>query len=97
MAEFKSSAGQTIYDICLQTYGDLFFLLKLIQDNNVDSVNTAFFRGKVFIFDESLVNNAALSNRNRNDSIKYITQPAGGETPTEIPGDYNNDYNNDYL
>jgi hypothetical protein len=59
---YKAKIGQSIYDICLQTYGSLDHfingestLFKLIRENNIGSVNESGFAGKIFIFDASLI------------------------------------------
>jgi len=70
--QYESKKGQNIYDVCLQTYGVLEHLLKLVTDNNLGSVG-ANFEYKIFIFDENLIKDNALFNKVENEKIFYIT------------------------
>jgi hypothetical protein len=56
MSEFIAISNSTIYDVCLNTYGTLNLLGKLMDDNNHEGVNTNPAQGQVFLFDENLVN-----------------------------------------
>ncbi len=50
-----SQNGQSIYDICVQTYGSLDLLYKLIQDNNFPTVNATLQPGTTLQWDSSRV------------------------------------------
>lgn len=54
--------GQSIYDLCLMTYGDLKYLTKLIQDNNIVSLNEGNLSGKTIIFNPNLINDIGFFN-----------------------------------
>jgi hypothetical protein len=54
MLPIKALYGQSILDICLQTYGSLDYLSKLIQDNGLDNINVVPFSGQIFAWDESI-------------------------------------------
>lgn len=69
---YVSKEGQSIYDVCLQTYGTLEYLFKLIRDNNIGSVSAQFFH-KEFFFDEDLVEDYLLYSKINNENINYIT------------------------
>lgn len=56
MSEFIAISNSTIYDVCLNTYGTLNLLGKLMDDNNHEGVNINPAQGQVFLFDENLVN-----------------------------------------
>ncbi len=56
MSEFIAISNSTIYDVCLNTYGTLNLLGKLMDDNNHEGVNANPAQGQVFLFDENLVN-----------------------------------------
>lgn len=47
--------GQSIYDLCLMTYGDLKYLYKLIQDNDIISPNDTNLSGKKITFNPTLI------------------------------------------
>jgi len=55
MSVYKSVEKQTIYDVCLQTYGSLDLLNKLITENSIDSIDIDIISGTSFIWDEKLV------------------------------------------
>ena len=40
MLPYKSNEGQSVSDICIQTYGSLDYLSKLMSDNNIDDINS---------------------------------------------------------
>ena len=71
--QYVSKNGQNIYDVCLQTYGVLEHLLKLVRDNNLSSIGAPFFN-KEFFFDEDLVKDYLLFSKVNNENINYITE-----------------------
>ena len=54
MTTYTAVSGSTIYDVCLNTYGSLDFLSKLMIDNNFGSINNYPQNGQEFIYDETL-------------------------------------------
>lgn len=69
MKVFTAISNSTIYDVCLNTYGTLNFLIKLMTDNNFAGVDEYPYNGQQFIFDETLVANQAV----KQVDIKYAT------------------------
>ena len=69
MQIFTAVSNSTIYDVCLNTYGSLDFLAKLMLDNNFLNINTSPTNGQQFSFDETLVVNQAFKQVN----ITYAT------------------------
>lgn len=69
MQVFKAVENSTIYDVCLNTYGTLNLLVKLMVDNSFVGVNYYPTAGQEFTFDETLVANQATA-----QNIKYATQ-----------------------
>lgn len=65
--------GQSIYDICLQAYGTLNQLYKLIQDNNISNINAYIPPKTVITFDETLIQDAAITDNNTNTGVIYCT------------------------
>lgn len=55
MQSFNSISNGTIYDVCLNTYGNLDLLVKLMVDNGFEGVNVYPENGQEFIYDDSLV------------------------------------------
>lgn len=57
MQTYKAINGQSIYDVCLQTYGSLDYLFKLMQDNAFAGLDEIVISGQEFFWDDSLVIN----------------------------------------
>jgi hypothetical protein len=81
MKEFVAISNSTIYDVCLNTYGTLNLLAKLMNDNNFPGVDTYPTVGQVFLYDDNLVNVQSNQNLNQNYTvaagevqIKYATR-----------------------
>lgn len=70
MQQFSAVSNSTIYDVCLNTYGSLDFLVKLMMDNNFTGVNDFPANGQIFNFDETLIANQDVKNVN----IIYATK-----------------------
>lgn len=73
MRTFTSISNCTIYDVCLNTYGTLDLLVKLMNDNNFPGVNFYPENGTVFIFDETLISNELIYQQAVLNNIKYAT------------------------
>jgi hypothetical protein len=81
MKQFIAISNSTIYDVCLNTYGTLNQLAKLMNDNNFPGVDAYPTNGQVFLYDENLINVQSNQNLNQNYSIsagdvqlKYATR-----------------------
>jgi len=81
MQIFKAVSNSTIYDVCLNTYGTLNLLAKLMDDNSFNGVDTYPINGQEFLYDENLVNVQTNQNLSQNYSvsagalqIKYATK-----------------------
>lgn len=73
MTIYTAIAGQSIYDVCLQTYGSLDFLFKLLQDNSIAGLNTDVLSGQKFTWDETLVVNQQINSAFAASGINYAT------------------------
>ena len=60
MTIFTAISNSTIYDVCLNTYGTLDLLVKLMTDNNFIGVNNYPVNGQQFVYDETLIANQAI-------------------------------------
>jgi hypothetical protein len=67
MKTFIAISNSTIYDVCLNTYGTLDRLVKLMVDNDHPGVDTNPVNGQEFVYDEKL----AVNNGNTNLSTQY--------------------------
>jgi hypothetical protein len=70
MTTFIVPDGATVYDICLNTYQSLDYLVKLMTDNGIDGIDTEVAAGTEVVFDETLV----LNKTTQNLDIKYATK-----------------------
>ena len=80
MKEFIAISNSTIYDVCLNTYGAIDYLVKLLVDNNITDINTNPINGQKFLYDDTLVNKISNVNNSTNliinsnlAPIKYTT------------------------
>ena len=81
MKEFIAVDKSTVYDVCLNTYGTLNLLAKLMNDSNHLGIDVHPLAGQIFLYDENLVNVQANQNLAKNYSItagdaqiKFATQ-----------------------
>jgi hypothetical protein len=51
MKEYIAQIGQSVIDICMNTYGTLDYLSKLMSDNSIDDVNISPLSQQVFFWD----------------------------------------------
>lgn len=73
MQTFYSISGQSLLDVCLNTYGSMDYLYKLLQDNGVLNANTAVLSGQKFTWDDSLVINQQINQSFSQSGIYYST------------------------
>jgi len=75
--------GQTVYDVCMQGYGDLEYLFKFLKDNGL-TVNSDLGAGQELIIDETIgnikikefiiTNNIVLNNRTYETDIEVVEE-----------------------
>jgi hypothetical protein len=71
--DYYSQNNQSVYDICLQTYGSLNLLYKLIQDSNFSSIDSYPDINTLFIFAPQKVTNKTIRNYIINQKIIFAT------------------------
>lgn len=72
-AEYKVQLGQSLFDVCLNTYGSLDFMYKLITDNGVNNILYQPVTGQVFTYDPALTVNPTISRTKSISDIRYST------------------------
>ncbi len=82
MKKYTVLYGQSLFNVCLQVYGTLNYIFKLIADNNLGNINAGVSPGQIIIFDLSLTQDGSVYNQNIVKGIKYISGPI----TTEISG-----------
>lgn len=73
MRTYKALAGQSIYDVCLQTYGKLDYLYRLMQDNGIMGLDADVYSGQPFVWDENLVLDQQLNAAFAASGVNYAT------------------------
>lgn len=71
---FIAVSGQSIYDVCLNCYGTLNQLKKLLKDNSIPSVNDPVYNGQKFSYDDSLVVDQGINLKFNISGKKYATE-----------------------
>ena len=61
LSEYKANSGQSLIDVCLNTYGTTDYIYKLIQDSGIDNLDYVPVTGDVFKYDISLTVNSDTS------------------------------------
>jgi len=70
---YTGRKGQTIYDICLLTYGNLDKVIQLVQDSELKSLNDEEIAGKKFTFNSDNITDLSFLNKIKNEKIIYST------------------------
>ena len=83
MYSYKAKGGQSIYDVCLQTYGDLKYLFKLMLDNGISNLNQSDVANIVFIFDPNLIVDVSIYNSNFNQNTFYYSSAQSNKLQTD--------------
>lgn len=98
MTNYIAVSGQSIYDVCLNTYMSLNFLVKLMQDSNHPNVDTAPYGGQIFVFDETLIQDQNVTGSNNVNNIIYSTSNTGGRSVlSTVQGNPNGSNGNDTI
>ena len=70
---YTATNGQSILDVCLNTYGTADYIYKLIKDSGYSDLDIIPKTGDVFIFDEKLVTTGNYSNTKILTAKRYST------------------------
>jgi hypothetical protein len=73
----KAQDVQNLFDVCGMTYGVLDLMYKMLQDNAIDSINSANISQKNFTYDMSLVEDSILLNHLISNKIVFSTGTTG--------------------
>lgn len=74
LKNYKAVNGQSIYDVCLNTYGTLDRLVKqLVDSGGTQGVNDIPASGQVYVYDDELVEATAVSQAYLLTNIRYAT------------------------
>lgn len=90
LSEYKAVLGQSMLDVCLNTYQTLDYLYKLVIDSGITDINYIPKSGDVFLYDKSLVSQNTTVTRTviNNTYATSCTIDLSG-----LSGAFNNDFN----
>lgn len=74
MLQYKSVQGQSIWDVCLNTYGTFDFMRKFLDENGIDNIDVPVYNAQVFTWDETLVVDQRINQLSQNSNIIYATK-----------------------
>ncbi len=74
MSVYKAIEGQSLWDVCLNTYGSFDYMVKLLQDNDIDNINVYPYSGQPFNWDETLVVDQLVTINSQSANIIYATK-----------------------
>lgn len=70
---YSASKGQSIFDVCLNAYGTLDNLVKLLDDSGDQGVDDVPASGQNYVYDDSLVVDQAVNQAYTLSGTKYAT------------------------
>lgn len=73
---YRAVNGQSAYDVCLNTYGSLDFLYKLLQDSGAGSVDDEVVTGQPFYFNDDLIVDQIISAGLKGAKLATMYSPA---------------------
>jgi hypothetical protein len=74
---YNGISGQSLADVCLNTYGSLDYFYKLLQDSGVENGDALVATGQSFTWDETLVIDAQVLRTTTLGNIRYATAFSG--------------------
>lgn len=73
LKNYKAVNGQSIFDVCLNAYGTLDLLVKLLRDSGAQGVDDIPVSGQVYVYDDSLVVDQSVNQSYTLSGIRYAT------------------------
>jgi hypothetical protein len=87
MTTYYAISGQSLPDVCLNTYGSMDYFFKLLQDNGITDPNGLPSSSMAFVWDNTLVVDAQNERTILTNNIKFATANSGnGNTYSIIYG-----------
>lgn len=77
MITFNSVSGQSLCDVCVNTYGSMDYFFKLLQDNGITDPNGLAQSNGTFLWDNTLVVDAQNERRILTNNLKFATAYSG--------------------
>lgn len=73
MTNYYAINGQSLADICMNTYGTMDYFYKLLTDNDYPNADILPSTGTLFVWDETLVINSQISRTTQINNVRYAT------------------------
>lgn len=73
MRTYKAISGQTLADICMNTYGSMDYFYTLLQDSGVYNADQVPYTGQEFIYNETLIVDSSVNKTTTINNIRYAT------------------------
>lgn len=70
---FTGKNNQSIFDVAIQTYGNMDNIVKLCMDSGIDGFADATYFQKLFTYDASLISDSTVSDNVNNNNIIFAT------------------------
>lgn len=80
MSTYKGVNGQSLMDVCLNTYGSLGFLYKLLQDSGVANINQPVTSQQAFTWDSELIVDQNVNQITTLQNVIYATAATDGDS-----------------
>lgn len=77
MLNYYAVSGQSLPDICLNTYGSMDYFYKLLQDSGIADGNQLPYTGQLFVYDPTVIVDLSVKNTTTLNNIRYATANAG--------------------
>ena len=93
MKSIKGQSGQSVYDIVMICYGDLGMLTQLMVDSGIEDLANISADGRVFLYDDSKIQNPQLVNAIRKKSGGVVSS---GSLDTTFTNPYGRAFSNGF-
>ena len=70
---YHAISGQSLHDVCMNTYGSMDYFYKLLQDSGVTDSNMVPYTGQKFTWDDTLIVDKAINRTTTLSGIRYAT------------------------
>ena len=77
MKTFSAVYGQSLADVCMNTYGSMDYFYKLLQDNNIQDANQLPSTNQKFVHDDTLVVDSLISRQVLSTNTIFATASSG--------------------
>ncbi len=92
--KFNAVSGQSLLDVCLNTYGTTDLLYKLLLENAISSLDYTPVTGQQFLYDDNLLIDQGINLYLSPTNTYYATDI--NTTSHATKGDFSNDFNSDF-